>query len=118
MADRPTTSMSRAGRPIMRSRSVHVPSHIPIAPKATKLRTTSAQRALTKGKGKGAGKGKKTSKKSDKAVAVVSSDSEDLEADFPHYHLNHPHKVPTELPQKPNPPQMLQLRNNKNQITQ
>ena len=57
MADRPTTSMSTVGRPRMRSRSVHIPSHIPIASKARKLRTTSAQRTPTKGKG--AGKGKK-----------------------------------------------------------
>ena len=99
MADRPTTSMSRVGRPRMRSRSVHVPSCIPIAPKTGKRRTTSAQRALTKGKGKGAGKGKETTKKSNKAVVVVSSDSEDLEVDFPHYPPNQPHEVPTDLPQ-------------------
>ena len=34
----------------------------------------------------------------------MSSDSEDLEVDFPHYHPNQPYKVPTELPQQPNPP--------------
>ena len=95
-------SMSRAGRPRMRSRSVHIPSHIPIASKAGKHRTASAQRIPTKGKG--AGKGKKATKKLNKAVAVVSSDSEDLEVDFPHYHPNQPHKVPAELPQQPNPP--------------
>ena len=55
-------------------------------------------------KGKGAGKGMKTPKKSDKSVIVVSSDSEDLEADFPNYHPNQPHEVPTEIPQEPNPP--------------
>ena len=104
MADRPMTSMSRAGRPRTRSRSAHIPSCIPIAPKARKLRTTSAQKAPTKGKGKGAGKYKKTTKKSNKAVAVVSSDSEDLEVDFPHYHPNQPYEVPAELPQEPNPP--------------
>ena len=104
MAERPTASTSRAGRPGMRSRSVHLSSCIPIAPKAVKSRTKSAQRTLTKGKGKGAGKGKKTTKKSDKAAAVVSSDSEDLEVDFPHHPPNQPHKVPTELPQEPNPP--------------
>ena len=98
MADRPMTSTFRVGRPRMRSRSVHVPSHIPIASKARKLRTASAQRTPTKGKGKGAGKGKKATKKSNKAVTVVSSDSEDLEVDFPHYHPNQPHEVPTELP--------------------
>ena len=102
MADRPTTSMSRAGRPRMRSRPVHILSHIPVASKARKLRTASAQRTPTKGKG--AGKDKKATKKSNKAVAVVSSDSEDLEVDFPHYHPDQPHKVPTELPQQPNPP--------------
>ena len=102
MADRPTMSMSRTGRPRMRSRSVHIPSHIPIASKAGKCRTASAQRIPTKGKG--AGKGKKATKKSNKAVAVVSSDSEDLEVDFPHYHPNQPHEVPAELPQQPNQP--------------
>ena len=34
----------------------------------------------------------------------MSSDSEDLEVDFPHYHPDQPHKVPAELPQEPNPP--------------
>ena len=97
MADRPTTSMSRAGKPRTRSRSVHIPSHIPIASKARNHRTASAQRIPTKGKG--AGKGKKATKKSNKTVAVVSSDSEDLEVDFSHYHPNQPHEVPTELPQ-------------------
>ena len=100
MADRPTASTSRAGRPRMRSRSVHISSHIPVAPK-TRKRTTSAQRLLMKGKG--AGKGKKTPKKSNKPVIVVSSDSEDLEVDFPNYHPNQPHKVPAEIPQEPNP---------------
>ena len=102
MADGPTTSMSRAGRPRTRSRSVHVPSHILIASNARKLRAASAQRTPTKGKG--AGKGKKATKKSNKAVAVVSSDPEDLEVDFPHYHPNQPHEVPAELPQQPNSP--------------
>ena len=76
--------------------------HIPVAPKTGKLRTTSEQRAPTKGKG--AGKGKKTPKKSSKPVVVVSSDSEDLEVDFPNYHPNQPHKVPADIPQEPNPP--------------
>ena len=104
MADRPTTSMPRAGRPRTRSRSVHVPSCNPIAPKAGKLRTTSAQRTLKKGKDKGTGKSKKTTKKSNKAAAVVSSDSEDLKVDFPHHPPNQPHEVPADLPQEPNPP--------------
>ena len=83
MADTPTISMTRVGRPRTRSRSVHLPSHIPVAPKAVKPRTKSAQRTPTKAKG--TGKGKKTTKKSNKAVTVVSSDSEDLEVDFTHY---------------------------------
>ena len=100
MADRPTMPMSRAGTP--RMRSAHVPSHILIASKAGKHRTTSSQRIPTEGKG--TGKGKKAVKQSNKAVIVVSSDSEDLEVDFPHYYPNQPHKVPAELPQQPNPP--------------
>ena len=102
MADRPTTSSSNACRLRKRSRSAHVPSHIPIACKARKIRTASAPRIPTKGKG--AGTRKKATKKLNKAVTVVSSDSEDLEVDFPHYHPNQPHKVPAELPQQPNPP--------------
>ena len=62
MADRPTMSTSREGRPRTRSRS----AHIPIAHEDGKLRTTSAQRTQTKDKGK------KTTKKPHKAVAVVS----------------------------------------------
>ena len=102
MADRPTASMSRAGRPRTRSRSAQVSSHIPVAPK-TRKRTNSAQRLLTKGKG--AGKGKKIPEKSNKPVLVVSSDSEDLGVDFPNYHPNQLHKIPTEIPQEPNPPE-------------
>ena len=92
MADRPMTSTSRAGKPRTRLRSGHLPSCIPVAPKAGKLRTKSAQRASIRGKCKGAGKGKKSTKKSDKVVTVVSSDSEDLEVDFPHHPPNQPHK--------------------------
>ena len=66
MADRPMASTSRAGRPRMRLRSVHLPSGIPVAPKAVKPRTKYAQRApekgKDKGKSKGAGKGKKATK--------------------------------------------------------
>ena len=102
MADRPTASTSRAGRPRMRSQSAHLSSCIPVAPKTGKHRTTSKQQAPTKGKG--AGKGKKTSKKSSKPIVVVSSDSEDLEVDFLNYHPNQPHEVPTDIPQEPNPP--------------
>ena len=104
MADRPRASTSRVGRPRTRSRSAHLPSHIPVAPKAGKPRTKSAQRTQAKGKGKGAGKGKKTTKKSDKAAAVVSSDSEDLKVDFPYHPPNQPHEIPADLPQEPNPP--------------
>ena len=102
MADRPTASTSRAGRPRTRSKSVHLPSCIPVAPKTGKDRTTSEQRALTKGKG--AGKCKKTPKKSSKPIVVVSSDSEDLELDFPNYHLNQPHEIPADIPEEPDPP--------------
>ena len=82
MADRPSASTSRVCRPRMRSRSVHLPTHIPVVPKAANPRTKSAQRTQVKGKCKGASKGKSTKKKSGKAAAVVSSDSEDLEVDF------------------------------------
>ena len=34
----------------------------------------------------------------------MSSDSEDLEVDFPNYCPNQPHKTPAETPQEPNPP--------------
>ena len=98
MAGTPMASTSRAGRPKMRSRSAHLSSCISIAPKAVKPRTKSAQRTQVKGKGKGADKGKSTTMKSGKAAAVVSSDSEDLEVDFPNHPPNQPHKVPTELP--------------------
>ena len=50
------------------------------------------------------GKGKKASKKSNKQIEVVSSDSEDLEVDFPNYCPNQPHEVLDEIPQEPNPP--------------
>ena len=35
----------------------------------------------------------------------MSSDSEDLEIDFPNYHPNQLHEVPAEIPQDPNPPE-------------
>ena len=99
MADRPMMSMSRAGRPRKRSRSVHVSSHIPVASKAGKCRTACAQRIPTKGKG--AGKGKKATKKSNKAVVVVSSDSEDLEVDFPITIPINPMRYPKSYPTSP-----------------
>ena len=34
----------------------------------------------------------------------MSSDSEDLEVDFPNYHPNQPHEVPADIPQEPHPP--------------
>ena len=104
MADRPTASTSRAGRPRIRSRSAHLPSSIPVAPKAVKPRTKSAQRTQVKGKGNSTGKGKSTNKKSGKTAAVVSSDSEDLEVDFPHHPPNQPHEVTAEQPQESHPP--------------
>ena len=104
MADRPMASTSRAGRPRTRSRSVHLPSCIPIVPKAVRPRTESAQKTQVKGKGKGTGKGKSTKKKLGKAVAVVSSDSEDLEVDFPNHPPNQPQDILAEQPQGPNPP--------------
>ena len=39
-----------------------------------------------------------------KQIEVVSSDSEDLEVDFPNYHPNQPDEVLAEIPQEPNPP--------------
>ena len=104
MADRATASTSREGRPRTRSQSVHLFSCIPVTPKAGTHSTTSEQSALTKGKGPGKGKGKKTSKKSTKPIVVMSSDSEDLEVDFPNYCPNQPHQVPINVPQEPNPP--------------
>ena len=75
MADRPTASTSRAGRPRMRSQSMHLPSCTSVPPRTERHRVTSKQRSPTKGKG--AGKGKKVSKKSNKQIEVASSDSED-----------------------------------------
>ena len=104
MADRPTASTSRAGRPRMRSGSVHLTTHIPIASEAVRPRAKSVQKTWVKGKGKGAGKGQSAKKKLGKAVLVVSSDSEDSEVDFPHHPPIQPLDVPAEQPQEPNPP--------------
>ena len=104
MAERPKASTSRAGRPRMRSRSVHLCTHIPIASKAVRPRVKSVQKVQVKGKGKGTGKGQSAKKKLGKAVVVVSSDSEDSEVDFPHHPPNQPLDVPAEQPQEPNPP--------------
>ena len=53
---------------------------------------------------KGAGKGKSTKKKLGKAVVVLSSDSEDLEVDFPYHPPNQPQDIPAEQPRELNPP--------------
>ena len=97
-------STSRVGRPRMTSQSVHLPTCIPVASKAVRPRTKSVHKTQVKGKGKGAGKGKSAKKKSGKAVVVVSSDSEDLEVDFPHHPPNQPQDIPAEQPQEHNPP--------------
>ena len=55
MADRPMASMSRAGRPRMRSRSAHLPTCIPVASKAVRPRAQSVQKSQVKGTGKGTG---------------------------------------------------------------
>ena len=81
---------------------MHLSSCIPVTPRAERHRTTSEQR--TSIKGKGTGKGKKASKKSNKPIEVVSSDSEDLELDFLNYCPNQPHEVLAEIPQESNPP--------------
>ena len=104
MADRPIASTSREGRPRMRSQSMHLSSHTSVTPRTEEGHRTTSSKQRSPTKGKGAGKGKKASKKSNKQIEVVSSDSEDLEVDFPNYHPNQPHKVPTEIPQEPNPP--------------
>ena len=117
MADRPMASTSRAGRPRTRSRSVHLLSCIPGASKAVKPRTKSTQRQQVKGKGKLQVKVRLPGKKSGKAAAVVSSDSEDLEVDFPHHPQISPMRYPLNNLKNPTHQQMLQLRNNKNQIT-
>ena len=77
MADRPTASTSRTGRPRTRLQSVHQSSHASVTPKAEEHDTTSKQRAPTKDEGAEKGKGKKTSEKLNKSIAMVSSDSED-----------------------------------------
>ena len=107
MAERPTASTSRAGRPRTRSQSVHLSSCKPVIPKTGKHRTTSEQRAPTKGKS--TEKGKKVSKRSSKPIVAVSLDSEDLEVDFLNYHPNQHHKVPADIPQEPNPPAYAQV---------
>ena len=102
MADRLMASTSRAGRPRTRSRSVHLPTCIPIASKAVRPSAKSAQKTQVKGKGTGKGNGAK--KKLGKVVVVISSDSEDSEVDFPQHPPNQPLDVPAEEPQEPHQP--------------
>ena len=103
MADRTMASTSRGGRPRTRSRSVHLPTCIPVASKAVRPRAKSLQKTKVTAKGEGTGKGKSAKKKSGKAVVVVSSDSEDLEVDFPNLPPNQPQDAPAKQPQEPNP---------------
>ena len=100
MADRPTASTSRAGRPRMRSVSAHLPTHIPVASKAAKPRVKSVYKAQVKGKGN-------SKKKLGKTAIVISSDSEASsgEVDFPNLPiLNQPLDLPAEEREQPNPP--------------
>ena len=98
MADRPMASTSRAGRPRIRSRSVHLPTCILVASKAAKPRAKSVHKAQVKGKG--------DKKNIGKAAIVISSDSEESsgEVDFPHFPPNQPADLPAEEPEEPNQP--------------
>ena len=98
MADRPTASTSRAGRPRMSLRSVHLPTHIPVASKAAKPRAKSVYKAQVKCKS--------DKKKSGKTAIVISSDSEESlgEVDLPHFPQNQPVNLQTEEPEEPNQP--------------
>ena len=98
MADRPMASTSRAGRPRMGLRSVHLPTCIPVASKAAKPRAKSVYKAEVKGKG--------DKKKFGKTAIVISSDSEESleEVDFPHFPPNQPVNLPAEEPEEPNQP--------------
>ena len=82
MANRPIASTSRAGRPRTTSRSVHLPTLIPIESKAAKPKAKSVHKAQVKGKSKGDSK-----KKLGNTTMVISSDSEESlgEVDFPHF---------------------------------
>ena len=107
MADRPTASTSRAGRPRTRSRSVHLPTctHIPVASKAAKPRAKSVHKAQVKGKGKD------DKIKLGKTAIVISSDSEQSlrEVDFPHFPPNQPVNFPVEEPEQQQPNQPLDV---------
>ena len=102
MANRPTASTSRAGRP--RMRSVHLPTHIPVATKTAKARAVSVSEvAKCKAKVKDKGNSKK---KLDKTAIVISLDSEAAlgEVDFPHFPPNQPLDVLAEEQEQPNQP--------------
>ena len=101
MADRSMASTSRAGIPRMRSRSVHLPTCIPVASKAVRSRTKSIHTTQVKGKSEGTGKGKSDKKKPGKTAIIISSDSEDLEVDFPQFPPNQPAHLPAEEPNQP-----------------
>ena len=91
---------SKAVRPRMRSRSVHLPTCtcLPVASKAVKTRAKSVYKAQVKGKG--------DKKKTGKTTIVISSDSEESlgEVDFPHFPPNQPVNLPAEEPEEPNQP--------------
>ena len=100
MADKPLASTSRAGRPRMRSRSAHLPTHVPVASKAARPRAKSVYKAQVKGKGD-------SKKKLGKTAIVISSDSEASlgEVDFPHFPIpNQPLDLPVEEQEQPNQP--------------
>ena len=102
MVDRPKASTSIFGRPRKRSQSAHLPTCIPIASKTVRPRAKSVQKTQVKGKGTDKDKGAK--KKLGETVVVVSSDSEDIEVDFPCHPPNQPQNIPAEEPQEPNHP--------------
>ena len=99
MAYRLAASTSRAGRPRTSSRSVQLPTCIPVASKASKPRAKSVCKAEVKGKS--------DKKKPGKAAIEIGSDSEDSEVDFPHLPSNQPNQpldVPAEGAEEPNQP--------------
>ena len=98
MADRPTASTSRAGRP--RMRSVHLPTHIPVASEAARPRAKSVYKAQVKGKGN-------SKKKLGTITIVISSGSEtsSYEVDFPNLPIpNQTLDLPAEEPEDPEQP--------------
>ena len=77
------------------------PTCIPVA---VRPRAKSVHIPQAKGKGKGTDKGKNIKKMLSKAVVVISSDSEDLEVEFPNLPHNQPQDIPAEQPEEPNLP--------------